>query len=126
MSSHVIHPSVMLIKTEAQYQAGMAQLELLEDTTPHKALEIDQLSAALEAYENDNGHAPVPPDSLIYRIERYLYEHRLQKQELATLLGITNSRLSEVLNGKRAVNMDLARRIHLKLGIEAEFILLHA
>ena len=126
MSLHVIHPSVMLIKTEAQYQAGMAQLELLEDTTPHKALEIDQLSAALEAYENDNGHAPVPPDSLIYRIERYLYEHRLQKQELATLLGITNSRLSEVLNGKRAVNMDLARRIHLKLGIEAEFILLHA
>ena len=126
MSLHVIHPSVMLIKTEVQYQAGMAQLELLEDTTPHKALEIDQLSAALEAYENDNGHAPVPPDSLIYRIERYLYEHRLQRQELATLLGITNSRLSEVLNGKRAVNMDLARRIHLKLGIEAEFILLHA
>ena len=126
MSSHVIHPFAMLIKTEAQYQAGMAQLELLEDTAPHKALEIDQLSSALEAYENDNGHAPVPPDSLIYRIERYLYEHRLQKQELATLLGITNSRLSEVLNGKRAVNMDLARRIHLKLGIEAEFILLHA
>lgn len=122
----VNHSPVLLIKTEAQYKAGMAQLELLEDTAPHKALEIDQLSAALDTYENENGHAPLPPDSLLYRIERYRYEHRLQKQELAALLGITGTRLSEVLNGKRAVNMDLARRLHLKLGIEAEFILLHA
>jgi len=116
----------MVIQTETEYQAGMARLESLLTANPRDFAEMEALGAALDTYENDNGHAPVPPDSLIYRIERYLYEHRLQKQELATLLGITNSRLSEVLNGKRAVNMDLARRIHLKLGIEAEFILLHA
>ena len=116
----------MVIETEAQYEAGMARLEKMEDTQPHMALEIDQLSAALDTYENENGHAPVPPDSLIFRIERYMLLQKLQKQELATLLGISNSRLSEVLNGKRAVNLDLARRLHLKLGIEAEFILLHA
>ena len=126
MPTHVTNPPVLLIKTKAQYRAGMARLELLEDANPRDFAEMETLGAALDTYENDNGHAPVPPDSLIYRIERYLYEHRLQRQELATLLGITNSRLSEVLNGKRAVNMDLARRIHLKLGIEAEFILLHA
>ena len=55
-----------------------------------------------------------------------MFEHRLKKQELAQLLGITNSRLSEVLNGKRAVNMDLARRLYTKLHIPAEFVLMHA
>ncbi len=116
----------MIIQTETQYQAGMVRLESLLTANPRDFTEMEALGAALDTYENENGHAPVPPDSLIYRIERYLYEHRLQKQELAALLGITGTRLSEVLNGKRAVNLDLARRLHLKLGIEAEFILRHA
>ena len=125
MPSPILNPPVLRIRTEKQYHAGMARLELLEDANPRDFARMETLGATLEAYENENGHAPVPPDSLIYRIERYLYEHRLQKQELAALLGITGSRLSEVLNGKRAVNMDLARRLHVKLGIEAEFILMH-
>ena len=51
---------------------------------------------------------------------------RLKKQDLAALLGIANSRLSEVLNGKRAINLDLAKRLYQKLGISAELILEHA
>ena len=116
----------MTIQTEAEYQTGMARLEQLLTANPRNFAEMETLGAALDAYENENGHAPVPPDSLIFRIERYMLENKLQKQELAALLGISNSRLSEVLNGKRAVNLDLARRLHLKLGMEAEFILLHA
>ena len=54
-----------------------------------------------------------------------MFEHGLKKQELAQLLGITNSRLSEVLNGKRAVNMDLGRRLCTKLHIPAEVVLMH-
>ena len=48
---------------------------------------------------------------------------RLKKQDL---LGIANSRQSEVLNGKRAISLDLAMRLHHKLGISAELILTHA
>jgi HTH-type transcriptional regulator/antitoxin HigA len=41
-------------------------------------------------------------------------------------LGIAPSRLSEVLKGKRKVNMDLAKRLRDRLGIDADFILENA
>jgi len=116
----------MTIQTEAAYQVGMCRLEALDSTNPATLSEMEALGNALEAYEDRHGHAPVRPDTLIFRIERYMFEHRLKKQELAQLLGITNSRLSEVLNGKRAVNMDLGRRLYTKLHIPADFVLLHA
>ena len=116
----------MTIQTEAEYRAGMSRLEALDSNNPASLPEMEALGQALEAYEDSHGHAPVRPDSLIFRIERYMFEHRLKKQELAQLLGITNSRLSEVLNGKRAVNMDLGRRLYTKLNIPAEFVLMHA
>ncbi|AWM32558.1 helix-turn-helix domain-containing protein [Hymenobacter nivis] len=59
-------------------------------------------------------------------LEREMVARHLKKQELVALLGVANSRLSEVLNGKRAINLDLAKRPHQKLGISAELILEHA
>jgi len=116
----------MTIQTDAEYQAGMSRLEALDSNNPANLAEMETLGNALEVYEDSHGHAPVRPDSLVFHIERYMFEHRLKKQELAQLLGITNSRLSEVLNGKRAVNMDLGRRLYTKLHIPAEFVLMHA
>jgi len=118
-------PGNMTIQHEADYQAGMSRLEALDSDNPAHLAEIETLASALEAYEDSHGHAPVRPDSFIFRIERYMFEHGLKKQELAQLLGITNSRLSEVLNGKRAVNMDLGRRLCTKLHIPAEVVLMH-
>lgn len=116
----------MTIQNDAAYQVGMSRLESLDSTNPDHLAEMEALGNALEAYEDGHGHAPVRPDSLIFRLERYMFEHRLKKQDLAQLLGITNSRLSEVLNGKRAVNMDLGRRLYTKLHIPADFVLMHA
>jgi len=38
-------------------------------------------------------------------------------------LGFSATRLSEVMQGKRKVNMDLAKRLYQKLDISAAFIL---
>jgi HTH-type transcriptional regulator/antitoxin HigA len=70
---------------------------------------------------------PLPhPQTLVGMIELKMFERKLNQKELAAKLGITSTRLSEVLNGKRKVNMDLAKRLHDKLGIDASFILEHA
>ena len=103
----------------------MSRLEALDSNNAANLAEMEALGNALEAYEDSHGHAPVRPDSLVFRTERYIIEHCLEKQELAQLLGIMNSRLSGVLNGKRAVNMDLGRRLHTKLQIPADFVLMH-
>lgn len=111
------------IKNETDYQAAMQRLEYLVDHEPENLAEITALGNVVNVYENDNGHRPVHPDSLIARIEREMYERRLNKGQLAALLGVPASRLSEVLNGKRSVNLDFAKRLHTKLGIPGDFIL---
>jgi HTH-type transcriptional regulator/antitoxin HigA len=56
-------------------------------------------------------------------IEFKMFERKLKQKELAQLLDIPDTRLSEVLNGKRKINLDFAKRIYHKLGIDAAFIL---
>ena len=51
-----------------------------------------------------------------------MYRRKLNKKNLAALLDIPASRLSDVLQGRR-INLDLAKRLHKRLGIPADFIL---
>lgn len=52
-----------------------------------------------------------------------MFQMKLKQKDLAELLNIAPSRLSEVLKGKRKINMDLAKRLFEKLKIDPEFIL---
>ena len=51
-----------------------------------------------------------------------MYRRKLNKKDLAALLEIPASRLSDVLQGRR-INPDLAKRLYKRLGIPADFIL---
>ncbi|GGG62504.1 helix-turn-helix domain-containing protein [Hymenobacter glacieicola] len=113
----------MKIHSEADYTAAMKRLEYLIDYEPSNLEEITALGNEVDAYENSHGHAPVHPDSLIARIEQEMFKRRLNKGQLAQLLGIPASRLSEVLHGKRGINLDFAKRVHQHLGIPGDFIL---
>ncbi|OGX90262.1 helix-turn-helix domain-containing protein [Hymenobacter coccineus] len=115
-----------ILHTEKEYRAAMTQLEYLIDHEPGALDEIKALGHAANEYENGHGHRPVAPTSLVGILEREMVARHLKKQELAALLGVANSRLSEVLDGKRTINLDLAKRLHQKLGISAELILEHA
>ena len=63
------------------------------------------------------------PKTLTEMLELKMYELKLKQKELAELLGISATRLSEVMQGKRKVNMDLAKRLYSVLKIDAAFIL---
>jgi HTH-type transcriptional regulator/antitoxin HigA len=79
---------------------------------------------AAEAYEDSIPLMPIPvPQSLEEMIKLKMYQLKVNQKELAQLLGVTETRLSEVLRGKRNLNMDFARRLHEKLGIDGNFIL---
>ena len=56
-------------------------------------------------------------------IELKMYEMKLKQRDLAAILGIESSRVSEYLNGKRKINLKFAKKIHEKLGIDGNFIL---
>jgi len=59
-------------------------------------------------------------------IELRMYQRKLKQKDVAKILGTTPSRISEILNGKRGLTMDLAKGLYKNLNIDAEIILQNA
>lgn len=73
--------------------------------------------------EYEEAHLPVPTPELIDVIRLRMFEMGLNQKQLAELLGTPPSRISEYLKGKRDITLDVARRIHQRLHIDADIIL---
>ncbi|MBD2757900.1 helix-turn-helix domain-containing protein [Spirosoma validum] len=123
--------------TYADYQQLMAQIEiLLQKATvgggfvalnPDEATELAQLSELAEAYEDSIPLMPIKvPQSIPEMIEFKMYERKMKQREMAQLLEVPATRLSEILRGKRRVNLAMAKTLRTKLKIDADFILEHA
>ncbi len=95
------------------------------DTLPKEEFEtLNDLSLMANVYEkNARTHFLSQPKSISDAVKIKMMHLRLKQKDMASLLGIAESRLSEVLSGKRKVNMELAKKLNRILKIEAEFIL---
>jgi HTH-type transcriptional regulator/antitoxin HigA len=122
----------------ATYENVMAQIETyLQKATANGGFEvgltieeqneIGRLALLAEAYEdNVLGLAPIAvkhPKTIVEMIELKMYQNKWKQKDLANVLEISETRLSEVMQGKRKVNLDLAKRLHLKLNVDAGFLL---
>ncbi len=87
-----------------------------------KQAQAKHLAESIQNYEKEYVSFPLPT-TLIGMIELKMYEMKLKQRDLALILGIENSRVSEYLNGKRKINLEFAKKIHEKLGIDGNFIL---
>ena len=86
--------------------------------------ELDNLSDEIADYEETR--FPFEASNLKEMIELRMYQRKLKQKDIAKILGTTPSRISELLNGKRGLTMELARGLHKKLNIDAELILNNA
>ena len=95
------------------------------DTLPKEEFDtLNELSLAVNAYEmNMRAGYLNHPTSISDALKIKMMQMRLKQKDRAELLGIAESRLSEVLSGKRKVNMELAKKLNRILKMEAEFIL---
>lgn len=112
----------MIIRTEATYQQALEQFTALLDQQPTDDAALVKLRDAIATFEVGRGYPLPEPQTLIGRLELEMYRRRLNKKNLAALLEIPASRLSDVFRGRR-INLDLAKRLHQKLGIPGDFIL---
>lgn len=122
------------IKSEEEYRQVMEKVESylqkatksggFHNLTAEERNELQFLSQIAEAWEDNIPLMPIrQPRTLVEMIELKMYERKLNQKELAALLEISPTRLSEVMQGKRKVNMDLAKRLFRVLKISPEFIL---
>lgn len=110
------------IKTEADYQAVLAEIEQLFDAQPDtpKGDRLDVLTTLVEAYEDDR--EPIAAPDAIEAIKYYLDSRGLTRRDLEPYIG-SRARVSEVLNRKRGLTLEMIRRLHTGLGIPAEVLI---
>lgn len=110
-----------IIRTEDQYHAYLKEVGDLivrsEVLTADEQNRMEVLTVLIESYEN--GKCPVEPtdpiDAILFRME----ERGLKRADLIPYFG-TSSRVSEVLNRKRPLTVQMIRALSLGLGISAD------
>ncbi|MFM7014958.1 MAG: type II toxin-antitoxin system HigA family antitoxin [Bacteroidota bacterium] len=111
-----------VIKTEKQYQEAIKRLdEIFNSKKGSKtADELELLSLLIEKYENETSpiDLPDPIEAIKFRMEQLGYKQK----DLAAAIGL-KSRVSEVLNRKRKLTLDMIRKLHITLGIPTEVLL---
>ena len=113
-----IHP----IKNATDYQKALARIEQLMDAEldTEKGDELDVLVTLVESYEEKNFpiDAPDPVEAILFRMEQY----GISRKDLEQYLG-SRSKVSEVLNRKRALSITQIRKLHAGLNIPYESLL---
>jgi HTH-type transcriptional regulator/antitoxin HigA len=118
----------MIKITEMQYREAEAKVEellpLVNDDTPISDInfiELKKYSDIVEAYELE--HYSIGTPTLREVIELRMFEMKLKQKDLAVLLETSTSRISEYLNGKRDITIEIARKLNKQLNIDSDIIL---
>jgi HTH-type transcriptional regulator/antitoxin HigA len=110
------------VRTEADYDAALEEIDRLMDATPGtpEGDQLDILATLVEAYEAR--HHPIEAPDPIAALEYVMEQRGVTRTDLVPLLG-SRSRVSEILNRKRRLTMEMAWRLHRELGIPAEAVI---
>lgn len=111
-----------VIKTDKEYQAALSRLEEIFDSKKNSknADELELLSLLIEKYEDEISpiDLPDPIEAIKFRMDQLGYKQK----DLANVIGL-KSRVSEILNKKRKLTIDMIRKLHDTLGIPTEVLI---
>tara|TARA_R110002124_G_scaffold272652_1_gene441849 strand:- start:156 stop:524 length:369 start_codon:yes stop_codon:yes gene_type:complete len=109
------------IKTEKDYDKALERLELIFDATPNskEGDEAEILSLLIDNYENK--HYPIGPPDPIEAIKIRMEEMNLKQKDLVGVIG-GKSRVSEILNKKKRLTVEMIRELERILHISASVL----
>jgi HTH-type transcriptional regulator/antitoxin HigA len=113
------------IKSEADYEAAMDEVGVLwgsEPDTP-EGDKLDILITLVEAYERE--HHPIDPPDPIDAIKFRMEQQGISRKELEPYIG-SRGRVSEVLNRKRDLSIQMIRELHTNLSIPLESLVMRS
>jgi HTH-type transcriptional regulator/antitoxin HigA len=111
------------IKSEADYQAALLEIETLFDAEPNtpRANRLEVLTTLVEAYEEQ--HYSIPAPDPVEAVQYFMESRGLSPKDLEPYIG-NRARVSEILNRKRPLTLRMIQRLHHELGIPAEALLM--
>jgi HTH-type transcriptional regulator / antitoxin HigA len=110
------------IRTKTDYERALLEVERLwgrREGTPDGD-RLDVLATLVEAYEQK--HFPVDSPDPIEAIRFRLEQQGLDTRALVGVIG-GRSRVYEVMHRKRALSLEMIRRLNLRFGIPAEVLI---
>ena len=109
------------IKTEKDFDKALERLELIFDATPNskEGDEAEILSLLIDNYENK--HYPIGPPDPIEAIKIRMEEMNLKQKDLVGVIG-GKSRVSEILNKKKRLTVEMIRELERILHISASVL----
>ena len=113
--------SIKPIKSEQDYERALTRLDAIFDApadTP-EGDEAEILALLIENYENQ--HYPIEAPDPIEAIKIRLEEMNLRQSDLVGVIG-GKSRVSEVLNRKRKLSVEMIRQLSAKLKLPASLL----
>jgi HTH-type transcriptional regulator/antitoxin HigA len=110
------------IRTELDYERTLREVERLMDAKAGTAEEdrLDVLATLVDAYESE--HFPIDPPDPIEAIRFRLEQQGLDTGALVGVIG-RRSRVYEVMHRKRALSLEMIRRLNERFGIPAEVLI---
>jgi len=113
-----IHP----IKSENDYEEALAEVEKLwgSEEGTEAGDKLDILLVLVEDYE-DKHHAIDPPDP-VEAIKFRMEQMNLSRKDLEKMIG-SRGRVSEILNHRRGLSLNMIRSLHSNLHIPLESLI---
>ena len=109
------------IRNEKDYQKALSRLEVIFDAKKgtEEGDELEILSILIDKYENENFpiEMPDPIEAIKFRMEQI----GMKQKDLAEVVGF-KSRVSEILNKKRKLTLDMIRKLSTSLRIPTEVL----
>ncbi len=111
-----------ILKTKKDYENALKRLEKVFDAKPgsKESNELELLAMLIERYEKEHFpiDAPDPVEAIKFRMEQL----GMKQKDLDKIIGGKN-RVSEILNRKRKLSLEMIRNIHASLYIPLESLI---
>ncbi len=110
------------IKSDSDYKQALSRLERIFDapTGTSESDEADILGLMIDEYEKK--HFPIDAPDPIEAIKIRMEEMQLKQADLIDEFG-GKSRVSEILNRKRKLTVDMIRRLTIRLNLSPELLI---
>jgi len=110
------------IRNESDYQKALERLEVISDAKrgTREGDELEILAIVIDNYENENFPIgmPDPISAIKFRMEQM----GMKQKDLVEMVGF-KSRVSEIMNNKRKLTLDMIRKLSTDLKIPTEVLI---
>ena len=124
----------MKISSDSQYREYKKEMEvLIQKGTKHGDMELlseadkEEFVRLTDAiYEWEAAYHPLPgkvSTVITDAIKQRMSIGNIKQKDAAKKLGVSESRVSELLSGRRSLNLNMVKRLRDNFGISADFIL---